>query len=133
MAAKAAMSGFGAIKGNGVKIPAFNQYRGHRDSYPLAKASHWGDLRRQGRESFEVRVGRTAVVDGIFAKNGYGDVRFVHTIAFFLSYTDIQLKTLSRRIEVFNMKIIMRRDSVIFYPENHRIDSAVRRCLSNRN
>ena len=50
-----------------------------------------------------------------------------------VTYTDIQLKTLSRRIEVFNMKIIMRRDSVIFYPENHRIDSAVRRCLSNRN
>ena len=49
------------------------------------------------------------------------------------TYTDIQLKTLSRRIEVFNMKIIMRRDSVIFYPENHRIDNAVRRCLSNRN
>ena len=47
--------------------------------------------------------------------------------------TDIQLKTLSRRIEVFNMKIIMRRDSMIFYPENHRIDNAVRRCLSNWN
>ncbi len=46
-------------------------------------------------------------------------------------HTDIQLKTLSRRIEVFNMKIIMRRDPVIFYPENHRIDNAVRRCLSN--
>ena len=29
-------------------------------------------------------------------------------------YTDIQLKTLSRRIEVFNMKIIMRRDFMIF-------------------
>ena len=69
--------------------PRMNQYRGHRDSYPLAKASHWGDLRRQGRESFEVRVGRTAVVDGIFAKNGYGDVRFVQTIAFFLSYKSI--------------------------------------------
>ena len=133
MAAKAAMSGFGAIKGNGVKIPAFNQYRGHRETHSLAKVSHWGNLRRQNVLSFEVRVGRTAVVDGIFAKNGYGDVRFVHTIAFFLSYTDIQLKTLSRRIEVFNMKIIMRRDSVIFYPENHRIDNAVRRCLSNRN
>ena len=46
-------------------------------------------------------------------------------------YTDIQLKTLSRRIEVFNMKIIMRRESVIFYSENHRFDNAVRRCLSN--
>ena len=45
--------------------------------------------------------------------------------------TDIQLKTLSRRIEVFNMKIIMRRESVIFYSENHRFDNAVRRCLSN--
>ena len=29
-------------------------------------------------------------------------------------YTDIQLKTLSRRVEVFNMKIIMRRDFMIF-------------------
>ncbi len=47
------------------------------------------------------------------------------------NHTDIQLKTLSRRIEVFNMKIIMRRESVIFYSENHRFDNAVRRCLSN--
>ena len=31
------------------------------------------------------------------------------------------------------MKIIMRRDSIIFYSENNRIDSAVRRCLSNWN
>ena len=46
-------------------------------------------------------------------------------------HTDIQLKTLSRRIEVFNVKIIMRRESVIFYSENHRFDNAVRRCLSN--
>ena len=68
------MSGFGAIKGNGVKIPAFNQYRGHRETHSLAKVSHWGNLRRQNVLSFEVRVGRTAVVDGIFAKNGYGDV-----------------------------------------------------------
>ena len=68
------MPGFGATKGNGVKIPAFNQYRGHRDSYPLAKASHWGNLRRQGRGSSEMRVGRTTVIDRIFAKNGYGDV-----------------------------------------------------------
>ena len=29
-------------------------------------------------------------------------------------YTDIQLKTLSRKVEVFNMKIIMRRDFMIF-------------------
>ena len=28
--------------------------------------------------------------------------------------TDIQLKTLSRRVEVFDMKIIMRRDLMIF-------------------
>ena len=48
-------------------------------------------------------------------------------------YTDIQLKTLSRRIEVYNMKIIMRRDSIIFYFENNRIDNAIRRCLSNWN
>ena len=54
--------------------PRINQYRGHRDPHPLAKASHWGNLRRQGVESFEVRVGRTTVIDGIFAKNGYGDV-----------------------------------------------------------
>ena len=50
-----------------------------------------------------------------------------------LCYTDIQLKALSRRIEVFNMKIIMRRDSIIFYFENNRIDNAIRRCLSNWN
>jgi len=31
------------------------------------------------------------------------------------------------------MKIIMRRDSEIFYSENLRIGNAVRRCLSNRN
>ena len=48
-----------------------------------------------------------------------------------LNYTDIQLKTLSRRIEVFSMKIIMRWDSDIFYSENIRIDNAKRRCLSN--
>ena len=30
------------------------------------------------------------------------------------------------------MKIIMRRDSMIFYLENHRIDNAVRRCLSDK-
>ena len=34
------------------------------------------------------------------------------------SHTDIQLKTLSRRLEIFNRKIIMRRNSMIFYPEN---------------
>ena len=37
--------------------------------------------------------------------------------------TDIQLKTLSHMLEVFNMKIIMRRDSVILSP-NNGIDSA---------
>ena len=35
-------------------------------------------------------------------------------------HTDIQLKTLSQRIEVFNMKIIMRRDFMIFQFENHK-------------
>ena len=85
MAAKAGMSGFRAIKGNGVKIPAFNQYRGHRELCSSAKAGHWGNLRRQNTVSSEMRVGRTAVVDGIFAKNGYGDVRVIHTIAFYFS------------------------------------------------
>ena len=79
------MSGFGAIKGNGVKIPAFNQYRGHRELCSSAKAGHWGNLRRQSIASFEMRVGRTAVVDGIFTKNGYGDVHVVHTIALFFT------------------------------------------------
>ena len=32
----------------------------------------------------------------------------------FMFYTDIQLKTLSRRVEAFNMKVIMRRDFMIF-------------------
>ena len=36
------------------------------------------------------------------------------------------------RMEHFNMKIIMRRVSMIFYSENHRYDNAVRRCLLNR-
>ena len=36
------------------------------------------------------------------------------TSYFCLDYTDIQLKTLSRRVKVFNMKIIMRRDFMIF-------------------
>ena len=45
--------------------------------------------------------------------------------------TDIQLKTLSRRMKVFNMKIIMRRDFMIFQFEKHKIDNANRRCLSN--
>ena len=35
--------------------------------------------------SSEMRVGRPAVVDGIFTKNGYGDVHVVHTIAFCFS------------------------------------------------
>ena len=61
-------SGVGATKGNGVKIPAFNQYRGHREISSLAKASHWGNLRRQNLSSFEVQVGRTAVIDGIVTK-----------------------------------------------------------------
>ena len=53
---------------------------------------------------------------------GNGSLRslFLHPLVRlpFLCYigfdTDIQLKTLSRRLEVFNMKIIMRRDSMIF-------------------
>ena len=35
-------------------------------------------------------------------------------------------------MEAFYMKIIMRRDSVIFYFENNRIDNAVRRCFLNK-
>ena len=35
-------------------------------------------------------------------------------------------------MEPFYMKIIMRRDSVIFYIENNRIDNAIRRCLLNK-
>ena len=78
LAVKTEPSGPGATKGNGVRalarIPAFNQYRRHREEDPLAKASHWGNLRRQDLSSLEVRVGRTAVTDGIVARNGYGDV-----------------------------------------------------------
>lgn len=44
-------------------------------------------------------------------------------------YTDIQLKTLRRSLEVFNMKINMRRDYVIFQIENHIISNAKRRCF----
>ena len=32
-------------------------------------------------------------------------------------------------VKVFNMKIIMRRDHVIFYSKNHTIDSTDRWCL----
>ena len=45
--------------------------------------------------------------------------------------TDIQLKTLRHSLEVFNMKIIMRQDFVIFYCKNNKIDNAVRWCFSN--
>jgi len=48
----------------------------------------------------------------------------VQAFSFAWNYTDIQLKILSRRLEIFNMKIIMRRDSDIFYSENIRIDNA---------
>ena len=41
-------------------------------------------------------------------------------------YTDIQLKPLRRSIEGFHMKIIMRRDCVIFYIENNAINNAVK-------
>ena len=54
--------------------PRINQYRGHREKDSLAKASHWGNLRRQDLSSFEMQVGRTAVVDRILARNGYGDI-----------------------------------------------------------
>ena len=47
-----------------------------------------------------------------------------------MDYTDIQLKTLMRSLEVFNMKINMRRDYVIFQIENHIISNALGRCLS---
>ena len=36
--------GMAATQGNGVKIPAFNQYRRHRELCPSAKAGHWGQL-----------------------------------------------------------------------------------------
>ena len=76
-AAKTDRQALGLYKGMGsgfVQIPASNQYRGHREVSSLAKASHWGNLRRQSLSSSEMRVGRTAVIDGIVAKNGYGDV-----------------------------------------------------------
>ena len=43
--------------------------------------------------SLEVRVGRTAVVDRIFAKNGYGNVQPVfrhdiHNLLFFIGKTE---------------------------------------------
>ena len=37
------------------------------------------------------------------------------------------------QIEVFYMKITMRRVSMIFYSENHGYDNAIRRCLSDKN
>ena len=62
-----------AKQGNGDE-PRIDQYRVRLEISPLAKASHWGNLRRQGIESFEMRVGRPTGIDRIFAKNGYGDV-----------------------------------------------------------
>ena len=52
-----------------------------------------------------------------------------YKIAIRLFYTDIQLKTLRHSLEVFNMKINMRRDYVIFQIENHIISNAKRRCF----
>ena len=57
-------------------------------------------LRRQGIYLLEARVGRTAVIDRIFAKNGYGDVLpfryerhnlfyFVRTIQYVFPWPDI--------------------------------------------
>ena len=46
-----------------------------------------------------------------------------------VSYTDIQLKTFIHGMEVFNMKIIMRRDSVILSKSRNRLRQ--RRNLSD--
>ena len=44
-------------------------------------------MRRQGIYLLEARVGRTAVIDRIFAKNGYGDVLpFLGATAIILFY-----------------------------------------------
>ena len=45
-AAKTRESGVKLKKGMGTS-PAFNQYRVRLEASPLAKASHWGNLRRQ--------------------------------------------------------------------------------------
>lgn len=49
--------------------------------------------------------------------------------AFLRVYTDIQLKTFIHGMEVFNMKIIMRRDSVILSKSRNRFRQ--RRNLSD--
>ena len=46
--------GMAATQGNGVKIPAFNQYRRHRELCPSAKAGHWG-IPREGRAQLRLR------------------------------------------------------------------------------
>ena len=56
------------------KSPHLTNTVGIEITYPLAKASHWGNLRRQDSLLLEMRVGRPAGIDRIVAKNGYGDV-----------------------------------------------------------
>ena len=66
-----------AKQGNGVRRspkPRIDQYRVRLELGPLAKASHWGNLRRQGLVLFEARVGRPTVNVRVLSKNGYGDI-----------------------------------------------------------
>jgi len=60
--------------GKAVPKPRIDQYRVRLELSPLAKASHWGNLRRQGLVLFEARVGRPTVIVRVLSKNGYGDI-----------------------------------------------------------
>ena len=76
MAVKTDVRLWGYIRewGKASSKPRINQYRVRLGICPLAKASHWGNLRRQGIDLFEARVGRTAVSSECCLENGYGDV-----------------------------------------------------------
>ena len=52
----------------GSKSPHLTNTVGIENPYPLVKASHWGNLRRQDMGSPEMRVGRPTGIDGIISK-----------------------------------------------------------------
>ena len=54
-------------------MPRIDQYRVRLEACPLAKASHWGDLRRQGRFCLRRESGDLLFRQSV-AENGCGDI-----------------------------------------------------------
>lgn len=54
-------------------MPRIDQYRVRLEACPLAKASHWGDLRRQGRFCLRRESGDLLFRQSV-ADNGCGDI-----------------------------------------------------------